>query len=432
VTEELTNLHPNTNVNWLSILPPTHESQRHKSLNDARELTYIRRACANHLETYDFKWMPNQTKLKAEERYIRRRLKLPEDDICRANEVGEILQRLCTYCGSEEHVSQDCSLATTDPIKCLYEHDGVKVDQPHLILSCPVLHRYCPVCFCRGHDKSVHKNPRFTQSELRARFLRAQPEGIFTCIPLLAKSDKGEKLLKSYHWRLGLMGVTFWKDALSRYYLQIDPRNNTEMNPKPSRDEVALRKSSWRRKFEIVHQNSRLEDPRHAKPVPRFLIRRLDKIEAATRRRERARQAQERVDAARRDRERRRRHSSERRSGSDQSRSSSRAGFSLDRSRSRSRGSQEDRRQHHYEPAERRGLSSCDLRQKLEKADSSGNMIVLTINEGERAVGTRVREETNVSDQRLMETEDDFAHEKDGEEMFDIGAVMTNEETNSD
>ena len=79
------------------------------------------------------------------------------------------------------------------------------------------------------------------------------------------------------------MGVTFWKDVLARYYLQIDPRTDDVMNPKPSRDEIASWKKGWRKKFDIVYGNAQLDDPRLATPILRFIIQRMDKADAAQR-----------------------------------------------------------------------------------------------------------------------------------------------------
>jgi len=215
------------------------------------------------------------------------------------------------------------------------------------------------------------------------------------------------------------MGVTFWKDPLSRYCLQIDPRTNVEMNPKPSRDEMAARRKSWRRKFEIVHNNAQLDDPRFAKPVPRFIIQRLDKAEAAKRREQRARAAHERVDTARRYREYR--HGAR----SSQSRTPNKERDRSERRRSQSKSRRSSARDSDY----RKKLDARDLRKKLEskKPEIRGDPVPETLTATEHAERTSDERENDFAHNE----EDDFAHEKDGEEMFDIRTV-TSEETADD
>ena len=87
-TEELSNLHPIPNVNWLSILPPTHESQRHKSLNDARELTYIRCQSFGDLR---FQVDAKSDETQSGEEVLEKNTKVAKDDLSWVEELEATL-----------------------------------------------------------------------------------------------------------------------------------------------------------------------------------------------------------------------------------------------------------------------------------------------------------------------------------------------------
>jgi hypothetical protein len=59
----------------------------------------------------------------------------------------------CSFCGSEDHESTDC---TTLTVPCTYDHGPQVVLPPHSLMCCPALHAFCSACKIRGHLAEVH------------------------------------------------------------------------------------------------------------------------------------------------------------------------------------------------------------------------------------------------------------------------------------
>ena len=160
----------------------------------------------------------------------------------------------------------------TEISPCSYDHDGVKDLSPHTIRTCPILHMYCGWCFMRGHDPSAHQIRRYTQRELRQRFLQDQSEGVLTSILLLAHRPKGAEQMISAQWRFGLLGQSYRRDAVSRFHLRIPVRVQLGFDKIRIEKDGEERSEALKEKVDLVSFNSSLENPLAAVPVRRYLI----------------------------------------------------------------------------------------------------------------------------------------------------------------
>ena len=109
----------------------------------------------------------------------------------------------CSHCGSLEHRSDQCSELT---IPCCYDH-GPDFDVPaHSIVCCPALHAYCQKCFIRGHFTESHGKGWKSAAQLRRQFLESAPQGLFTSLLYLIRTDLTAANILPHHFRLGISG----------------------------------------------------------------------------------------------------------------------------------------------------------------------------------------------------------------------------------
>ena len=126
----------------------------------------------------------------------------------------------CLSCGSTSHILAGCPVDKNPT--CEYEHDGEK-SGPHSLLCCPNLHRHCKICAQAGHHWRVHTHEDFrkTARELRKRFWRYMPEGLFTSLPLLACHVEGRKMISGQHWKASFESSRYQNSVATRFYLGI-------------------------------------------------------------------------------------------------------------------------------------------------------------------------------------------------------------------
>jgi hypothetical protein len=109
----------------------------------------------------------------------------------------------CSHCGSLEHRSDQCSDLT---IPCCYNH-GPDFDVPaHSIVCCPALHAYCQKCFIQGHFTESHGKGWKSAAQLRRQFLESAPQGLYTSLLYLIRTDLTAANILPHHFRLGISG----------------------------------------------------------------------------------------------------------------------------------------------------------------------------------------------------------------------------------
>jgi hypothetical protein len=107
----------------------------------------------------------------------------------------------CVHCGSLEHRSEACSELA---ILCCYDH-GPDFNLPaHSIVCCPALHVYCQECFIRGHFTESHGRGWKSAAPLRRQFLESTPQGLYTSLLYLIRTDATAVKIKLHHIRLGI------------------------------------------------------------------------------------------------------------------------------------------------------------------------------------------------------------------------------------
>jgi len=274
VPEELVNISEDPQENWVAHKPDGFVYSRHQRLNDCRELTFLRRAQADFVEVYEPFYNPGAQAAEAYEMYLDprgRRWYLPLKKIAKGGAVPGFLAGHCATCGSPYHSNRRCD--RTETIRaCDYEHDDARDLQPHTALACPVLHNYCGECFMRGHDPSAHEKRTATQRELRQRFLAQQPHGLRTSVLLLAHRPGGKERMISSHWRFGLLGQSFRRDAVSRFHLRLRRDVQLGFNKARIRREGEERSEALQEKIDLVQFNASLENPLVAVSIPRFIV----------------------------------------------------------------------------------------------------------------------------------------------------------------
>ncbi len=109
----------------------------------------------------------------------------------------------CSHCGSLEHRSEACSELT---IPCCYDHRPDFNLPAHSIVCCPALHAYCQECFIRGHFTESHGRGWKSAAQLRCQFLESAPQGLYTSLLYLIRTDATAVKIKPHHFRLGISG----------------------------------------------------------------------------------------------------------------------------------------------------------------------------------------------------------------------------------
>ena len=210
-------------LNWVS-RPQVHSLQDHLVPNSGPTLNFLCRARADYVEKVDRGFDFDLEKI----------IHLVETDVAVSDLIGvdvpsrmalryeslaSLLAKRCSGCGSSQHESSSCD-SGIEPI-CEYPHDGIKFEVPHSTLCCPVLHKYCAVCYTHGHLPFVHlvSEHQKTQLELRERFFRFMHRGLFTRIPFLSLGE--ENTVCGQFWRGGYLNQVFRRDQITRYQLQV-------------------------------------------------------------------------------------------------------------------------------------------------------------------------------------------------------------------
>lgn len=275
--EDLHDVSSDVQDNWIAKMPGESSYPRHQRLQNCRELTYIRRAQADFVEVFEKYYDPSLKSAEAHGMYVDPQgelLRLPPRKVGVSGRVREYLANCCAYCGLGSHHIGVCpQVVAGAEVTCRYEHDGVLSLAPHAVRTCPILHNYCSICFMRGHHPDAHQVRRFTQRELRERFLQNQPRGLLTSILLLATCSEGLEAVVSPSWRFGLLAQSFRRDAISRHHLQIPSGTKLGSDPERVEKEGEARRNALLQKIKAVERNTQITDPRNAISVPRFLIR---------------------------------------------------------------------------------------------------------------------------------------------------------------
>jgi len=270
--EQLLLVSDNPADNWIARKPSNPDPDRHMHLNDAREMTFLRRAQADFVEVYEPFY---NVSLKASEPYRMyadpegEGLRIPAGNFARIGRFRGYFASLCGNCGSRGHRIKTCSRPFTP---CTYNHDGATRLPLHSLRLCPILHLYCGLCFNRGHHESAHEIRHFTQRELRQRFLMNQPVGILTSVLLLTARPKGLEDLVMSHWRFGLLGQSFERDCISRFYLRIPMGKKLGIDFGQRRGNAQVQSRMITRKIEAAKHNADMIDPSQADPIPRYLL----------------------------------------------------------------------------------------------------------------------------------------------------------------
>lgn len=248
------------------------EHQKHRKLNDARELTFLRQAQADFVEEfYDVKEKIGEVfsmYVKSDRRVFR----LPPKEVARRNQVRAYLAKACAGCGSDLHPVRRCPKVGKEGLYCPYPHDGQDQFEAHTLRTCPALHSFCGICYIRGHHRSVHKEKIFTQRELRHRFHTFQAAGLLTSIPLLAADNLGRVLMNGQHFRFGLTSLPFRRDSIERHMLCIPPGTQLGRDEERAEEEGRSRSRHLAKKIGALRENAQLSNPLLAPPIRRRLV----------------------------------------------------------------------------------------------------------------------------------------------------------------
>jgi len=274
--EDLEDVSPDPQQNWIANVPEGTDLSRHRRLNNCREMTFIRRAQADFVEVLEGFYNPSVKSANAYTMYLDPQgegLTLPPRQVGVSGRFRDFFERCCSCCGSQAHKIIDCPrVAAGETVVCNYDHDGLTELSPHSTRMCPILHQYCSSCFMRGHHPNAHAQRRFTQRELRARFLMGQPEGLLTSILLLSTRPQGLASSISANWRFGLLAQSFRRDTVSRYHLRIPLGAQLGPDTEEAREQGLQRAAALMQKINLVTQNATMFHPLNALPVPRFIV----------------------------------------------------------------------------------------------------------------------------------------------------------------
>jgi hypothetical protein len=109
----------------------------------------------------------------------------------------------CAHCGSLKHRSDSCIELI---IPCCYDH-GPGFDLPaHSIVCCPALHSYCCRCFIRGHLAESHGKGWKLAAQLHCQFMEYTPQGLYTSLLYLIKTEQATAKIQPHHFRLRISG----------------------------------------------------------------------------------------------------------------------------------------------------------------------------------------------------------------------------------
>jgi hypothetical protein len=109
----------------------------------------------------------------------------------------------CTHCGSLEHQSNTCFKRT---VPCCYDHRPGFDLPAHSIICCPALHAYCCRCFIRGHFAESHGKGWKSAAQLRHQFMEFAPQGLYTSLLYLIRTEQTATKIQPHHFRLGISG----------------------------------------------------------------------------------------------------------------------------------------------------------------------------------------------------------------------------------
>ena len=109
----------------------------------------------------------------------------------------------CSHCRLLEHRLEVCSELTTP---CCYDHGPDFNLLAHSIVCCPALHAYCQECFIRGHFSESHDRGWKSAAQLCHQFLESAPQGLYTSLLYLIRTDLMVAKIKQHHFRLGISG----------------------------------------------------------------------------------------------------------------------------------------------------------------------------------------------------------------------------------
>jgi hypothetical protein len=109
----------------------------------------------------------------------------------------------CSHCRLLEHCLEVCSELTT---LCCYDHGPDFNLLAHSIVCCPALHAYCQECFIRGHFSESHDRGWKSAAQLCHQFLESAPQGLYTSLLYLIRTDLMVAKIKQHHFQLGISG----------------------------------------------------------------------------------------------------------------------------------------------------------------------------------------------------------------------------------